>query len=186
MSDGIKSIKERIRDKEVVVFATDKTGELSIDSTSNYLDALKEHTVNDRKIDKKTVKTLENRCNDHLKQFNKMFSVGATFGHEQRVANASTATNVPAPPLYGLRKTHKPVPDPPVRPVCGASNAPNSRLGHFLSRIVNHFTDCTENSTECKSSEDMRAAFSTFNKIDKNTKLKFSKPNVTQPNSTQL
>ena len=172
VSDGIKSIKERIRDKEVVVFATDKTGELSIDSTSNYLDALKKHTVNDRKIDKKTVKTLENRCNDHLKQFNKMFSVGATFGHEQRVANASTATNVPAPPLYGLRKTHKPVPDPPVRPVCGASNAPNSRLGHFLSRIVNHFTDCTENSTECRSSEDMRAAFSTFNKLSKSTKLK--------------
>ena len=29
-----------------------------------------------------------------------MFGVGAAFGHEARVGEASTATNVPAPPLY--------------------------------------------------------------------------------------
>ena len=119
---------------------------------------LKEHTEKDRKVTENKVEELEKKCNDHLKQFNKMFSVGAAFGHEGRVANVSTATNVPAPPLYGLRKTHKPVTPgqegrgPPVRPVCVASNAPNSRLGHFLSRIVNHFADCFENRTECRSS----------------------------------
>ena len=95
--------------------------------------------------------------NDHLRQFNKMFSVGATFGHEQRVSNASTATNVPAPPLYGLR---------------GASNAPNSRLGHFLSRMINHFADCAEESTECKSSEEMKAAFMNFNKMNRESRQK--------------
>ena len=30
--------------------------------------------------------------------------IGKEFGHEGRVTNASTATNVPAPPLYGLRR----------------------------------------------------------------------------------
>ena len=107
-----------------------------------------------------------------MKQLNNIFSVGASFGHEERVNNASTATNVPAPPLYGLRKTHKPVTDPPVRPVCGANSAPNSRLSHFLSRIVNNFADCAENRTECRSSEEMRAAFCNFNKMNKDTKLK--------------
>ena len=101
-----------------------------------------------------------------------MFNVGAAFGHEQRVSNASTATNIPAPPLYGLRKTHKPVPDPPVRPVCGASNSPNSRLGHFLSSMINHFTDCAANNTECRSSKEMRAAFTDFNIKSKESKLK--------------
>ena len=79
-----------------------------------------------------------------------MFSVGSTFGQEDKISHASTATNVPPPPLYGLRKNHKPVRDPPVRPVCGANSAPNSRLGHFLSRIVNNFADCYPNSTECR------------------------------------
>ena len=95
------------------------------------------------------------------------------------LTNASTATNVPAPPLYGLRKTHKPVTPgqegrgPPVRPVCGMSNAPNSRLGHFLSRIINNFADCFENRTECRSSEEMRAAFSSFNKMEKQIRHKY-------------
>ena len=101
-----------------------------------------------------------------------MLAVGATFGHEQRVSNASTATNVPAPPLYGLRKTHKPVPDPPVRTVCGANSAPNSRLGHVLSKMINNFADCADSNTECRSSEEMRAAFYTFNKMNRQTKLK--------------
>ena len=127
---------------------------------------LKEHTEKDRKVTENKVKELEKKCNDHLKQFNKMFSVGVAFGHEYRGANASTATN-------GLHKTHKPFTPgqkgrgPPVRPVCGASNAPNSRLGHFLSRIINNFADCFENRTECRSSEEMRAAFSSFNKMEK-------------------
>ena len=93
VSNGLKSVKERVRDKEIVVFTIDKTGEFTVDTTENYMEALNEHTLNDRKINKKKVKTLENKCNDHLKQFNKMFSVGATFGHEGRVPNASTATN---------------------------------------------------------------------------------------------
>ena len=172
VKDGIKSVKERVKEKEVVVYTTDKTGEFSIDTTDNYLNVLKEHTINDEKVSEKKVKSLENRCNDHLKQFNKMFSVGSSFGQEGRIANASTATNVPAPPLYGLRKTHKPVADPPVRPVCGANSAPNSRLGHFLSRMVNNFADCAERSTECRSSEEMRAAFLQFNKLNKQTKLR--------------
>jgi hypothetical protein len=98
-----------VKDKEIVVFTTDKTGEFSVDTATNYLEVLNEHTANDKKITKQKVKSLENKCNDHLRQFNKMFSVGATFGQEDRIAHASTATNVPAPPLYGLRKTHKPV-----------------------------------------------------------------------------
>ena len=108
---------------------------------------------------------------NHTKQFNRMFRVGATWGHERRVANATTSTNVPPPPLYGLRKDHKPVPHP-VRPVCGARISPNSRLGHFLSRVINDYVDCEESQTECHSSEEMRAAFEAFNNLDKNERAK--------------
>jgi hypothetical protein len=94
-----------------------------------------------------------------------MFRVGATWSHQKRVTNATTSTNVPPPPLYGLRKDHKTVPHP-VRPVCGATQAPNSRLGHFLGKVINDYVDCAESKTECRSSEEMRAAFESFNKLD--------------------
>ena len=75
VKEGIKSLKDRVKEKEVVVFTTDKTGEFSIDTTVNYLEVLKEHTINDKKVSEKKVKCLENKCNDQLKQFNKMFFV---------------------------------------------------------------------------------------------------------------
>ena len=65
---------------------------------------------------------------------------------------ATHSTNTPAPPLYGLRKDHKISEDvergPPVRPVCGANRAPNSRLSNFISRIVNDFADAAEMEVE--------------------------------------
>ena len=100
-----------------------------------------------------------------------MFKVGATWGHEGRVANATTSTNVPPPPVYGLRKDHKDHPHP-VRPVCGATQSPNSRLGTFLSQIINNYMDCSDCKTECRSSEEMRAAFEAFNKLDNETRGK--------------
>lgn len=76
--------------------------------------------------------------------------------------------------MYGLRKDHKDTEDetkgPPVRPVCGANQAPNSRLSHFLSRIINDYTDNANIETECRSSEEMRAAFEEYNELEQKNK----------------
>ena len=101
-----------------------------------------------------------------------MFRVGENWGHQKRVSGASKCTNVPPPAKYGIRKDHKNVPNPPVRPVCSAKQAPSSRLGHFLSRIINNYADCEENNTECRSNEEMRAAFEAFNRLDEETRTK--------------
>ena len=97
-----------------------------------------------------------------------MFKVGTTNSHESRVTGATQSTNTPAPPLYGLRKDHKVTEDevvgPAVRPVCGANQAPNSRLSHFLSKIVNDYADEANIATECRSSEEMKAAFTEYNR----------------------
>ena len=97
---------------------------------------------------------------------------------EKRIAHASTATNVPPPPKYPLRKDHKvllpgqEITGPDVRAVCGASEAPNSRLGHFLSMIVNDFSDDANHDNECASGEEMKAAFKQFNMLDKEIRMK--------------
>ena len=48
VANGIKTIKQRVKEKEIVVFAADKTGEFCVDTAANYLDVLKEHTEKDR------------------------------------------------------------------------------------------------------------------------------------------
>ena len=171
---AIKSVKKRITGKEIVVSTTDKSGRFTVDTPGNYQDAVMLHTVNDIEIETERVRQIENRMNQHMKLFNKMFKVGSEHQHEKRVEMATHSTNTPAPPMYGLRKDHKATEDaikgPPVRPVCGANQAPNSRLGNFLSRVVNDFADTTGITTECRSSEEMRAAFERYNDGDPQVK----------------
>ena len=166
-AEALKELKKEVRDKNIVVFSTDKSGKFAVDTPDNYREAVMRHTERDNEIDERKVRQIEGKINHHMRQFNKMFRVGATHEHESRVTGATTSTNIPAPPLYGLRKDHKRTESefvgPPVRPVCGANQAPNSRLSHFLSRVVNDYADAANIATECRSSEEMKAAFTEYN-----------------------
>ena len=167
---GMKEIKNKIDQKELVCFKTDKSGKLTVDTAENYTKAIKVHTENDTKINMSQVEQIETEMNRQLKQFNKMFQVGAAHPRDKdRINIASTSTNVPPPPLYGLRKDHKVIPPgqesagPPVRPVCAAKSAPNSRMSYFLCKMLNELCESVEEHNECKSSEEMRSHFDKFN-----------------------
>ena len=174
--EGLKKVKERIKSKEIVVFSSDKSSKLTVDTVQNYTTAISEHAKDDTIVGKKKVQETERRMNQHLAHFNKMFRVGSTWGHEERIAGASTSSNVPPPPKYGVRKDHKTVQagreqyGPAVRPICGANEAPNSKFSHFLSMLINNYGDCAEHKSECKSSEEMRAAFEEFNNLSEEIK----------------
>ena len=168
---NLKETKKKIKDREIVIFTTDKSGKFSADKPENYEAAVHKHTEKDEEVEEEDrVRQIENKINQHMRQFNKMFQVGKTNEHEGRVMAATISTNTPPPPMYGLRKDHKTAQNdtegPPVRPVCGASEAPNSRLSNFLSRIINDYCNVTKIGTECRSGEEMKAAFEKFNEED--------------------
>ena len=166
----LKDLKKDIKEKKVVVSTTDKSGRFSVDSTDNYLEAVMNHTRNDLEVEEERVRQVENKMNQHMRQFNKMFMVGKSHKHEARVESATHSTNTAAPPLYGLKKDHKPAEDPTkgpaVRPVCASNESPNSCLSNSLSRVINDFADTTNIQTECRSSEEMRAAFEEYIKTE--------------------
>ena len=142
----------------------------SVDTIENYKEAVNVHTEGDETVDWDKVSSIEKTMNSHLKVYNKIFSVGVQHNHEDRVSSASTSTNVPPPPLYILRKDHKNIPPgqenigPPGRPVCAAREGPNSRLSHFLSKVIRNYTDNVNNHNQCKSSEEMRANLDAYNR----------------------
>ena len=43
----------------------------------------------------------------------------------------------------------------------------------FVSKMMDHYADSVDKHIECKSSEEMCAAFEDFNKLDKNVREKF-------------
>ena len=75
-------VRDRIKENEIVVFESVKTGHFTVDSFHNYENSLHDHVKDDDKIDTKKVKVIEKRCNQHIKPFNRLFKVGATWKHE--------------------------------------------------------------------------------------------------------
>ena len=61
---GLKEIKKKMNEKEIVVTKFDKSCELCVDSLQNYSDAVKVHTADDIKIGWDKVKQIENELND--------------------------------------------------------------------------------------------------------------------------
>ena len=130
---GIKETKQKIDNKECLISKTDKSNKLSCDSLDNYKSAIEKHTENDNIIDHKTVKSIENKLNDTLKILNGIFNVGSDTdrkNNEDRVHLASISTNVPPPPLDGLRKDHK-----PLKPGEEASGL-ESCVDRFMVRVL--------------------------------------------------
>ena len=112
---GIKELKAKVANNECVIFKTDKSSKLTVDSTENYIQAISKHTEGHKVIDNAVVKHIEKKLNDNLKVLNSIFDVGGNTdrrkNNQERVHLASISTNVPAPPLDGFRKDHKVVPD---------------------------------------------------------------------------
>ena len=64
---GLKELKKKISDKEWVVFKSDKSGRLTVDSIENYSKDLKIHTTLDTIISRKDLENLEENFNKNLK-----------------------------------------------------------------------------------------------------------------------
>ena len=89
---------------------------------------------------------------------------------DERTTHNYLSTNHEIPPLYGLRKDHKSVPEgdeekgPPQRPVCGAMVASNYRISHFISQIIRPIIDQAEE--PCTSREDLLSKIEHINESE--------------------
>ena len=165
---GLKSLKNRIKANEIHVAPTDKSGKLSVNTRENYIASLKSHTASDIKISWEEKTAIENVLNAHGQQLARILMIGKKWKHEKRVNSAMVNQLSHIPSLYGLPKDHKPVQNsfgPKMRPVCGASEAPNSQLSEILSEIVvalAHDMD-KEIETMCLSTEEMLSEIDALN-----------------------
>ena len=67
---GIKEIKDKISKKELVVFKSNKSGRLTVDSVENYSNDLKSHSEADHVITRKELEHSEENFNKNLKTIN--------------------------------------------------------------------------------------------------------------------
>ena len=119
----------RVKEKDIVIFQTNKSGHFSVDIPENYLELVRPHLEIDAEVDRGKQKEVEEVLNTHGISWTRILAAGQLIGHEDRSKDNMRAHNCAAPPLYGLRKDHKVHEDevfgPPSRPVCGANSSVN-------------------------------------------------------------
>ena len=165
---GLKKLKKRLKDGDLVIFMTDKSGKFAITDLVNYSKMGEVHTSKDIEVDAVEAKKTERRLNGHNSMWIKMAQFGSDWNHQSRMREAVIQNSGLVPNLSLLLKDHKSIKPgeiPKTRPVVGAFQGMGVGLSEMLSGFLEAMADCKENTIEVISTEDFVNRINEFNKV---------------------
>ena len=160
--EGMKQVKEKIKEKKITVDTTDKTNKVSVMLPSTYIQSMKEHHENDEEINKKQLNKIERDLCGHSKSITRIFKVGEGHGqHKRALGNATVHVNGQIPGLKGSEKDHKkPEKDNfKIRPIMNAMDGPKKNISDILSDVLHTVVESNNDGILCSSTEELLEAF---------------------------
>ena len=138
--NGLKSLKERIKEGELIIAQTDKSSRFAVLSRDQYIKSGMKHTGKDTKIDWKEVKRLQKYTNDHVWWIAKALNYCEDTDSDRMMRN-NQDYGYEVPEMVLLVKDHKdwsessgvPVPS---RPVISGNKGLNTHLSELLSELL--------------------------------------------------
>ena len=106
---AIKSLKEKMKNDDLVCFETDKTGKFALDKKENYVKKMRKHIEKDDIISMKEVKKIEKKMNEHAEHIVKITNPGLDAKQTKRIKGNLKTTDNQIPVLSGTHKDHKKV-----------------------------------------------------------------------------
>ena len=158
---GLKKLKKRIKDGELLVIKTDKSGKLGVISREKYQEMGLRDSLNDVKIERNEIRKIEKKINDHTRMLLKVVNAGKAHGHLERISNSKITNSETEAPKYYLFKDHKEKEN--WRPVVSGCNSNTLGLSNLLSDMVESICCSIHNPYEVISSEDLLARIEEFN-----------------------
>ena len=165
---GLKSLKDRIKNGELVVLKTDKTGLFAVMTRDTYTECGLHHTRGDTKVGWEDIKKSQNEVNGHCSMMIKILGIGEAWKHTSRVRETMLSEAMTTCPLSLLFKDHKKWDNkdgsiPPTRPVMGGHLGLNLHLSEIISDLVEPLVDMYPGGRENISTEDMISRFEALN-----------------------
>ena len=173
---GIQSLRRRRMEGEIVVYQTDKSAKMAVDTPENYVRCMEPHIEKDVIITRKDHEVIEKTINAHAICWIRFMQAAKDTEDMYRVKMSMQSHNNEPSCLYSLRKDHKESvtrvqrtdngaeevfnEGPPVRPVCDVSDGISHRLSYLLSNMLKEL--CYGESV-CNSTEEMLAAIEKTN-----------------------
>ena len=165
---GLKSLKKRFKNEELVVLPTDKSGRFGVMSMKNYLRAGEKHTRGDEEVDMKMVMSNQRELNGNMSMIIKFCKIGKQWNHGDRVRSTMVNNSLTLCPMYLTYKDHKGWKGenntpPPTRPIAGGNTGMNIHISEALSEILEPLVDAHSGGNEVISTEDVKARMELLN-----------------------
>ena len=165
---GLKSLKERIKNDELVVIPKDKTGNFAVMSRNTYEKSGMVHTRGDTEVKWENVQEAQREINGHVSMLGKIFNMGKYWSHEDRIRETMLGDDLSVCPVTLVFKDHKgwlkeEGTVPPTRHVAGGHVGVNLYLSEIVSDIIEPLAGTIEGGKEIISTEDMEAHLEDLN-----------------------
>ena len=162
LARGLKSLRKRVTEGELVILPTDKSGRLAVMTRDTYKEAGLKHTLRDKEVSWADIKESQKELNGHVSMMVKIFKIGGYWGHSQRGRETTMGEGLSICPMSLLFKDHKGWEPssgsvPPTRPVVGGHLGINMHLSELVSDILDPVVNNYDGGHEVISTEDMLA-----------------------------
>ena len=158
----MKKLRQRIKDNEIVVLKTDKSGRLTLMNRDNYYKLGVEDSKGDRVINREEMRNIEKRTNEHMRLWCKITNAGESHDHFKRIVKSKTCNSELSASKYLMYKDHKS--KDAYRPVVSGCSSNSLGLSNLLSDLVESLCLSVNDPFEVISAEDMLAQFEEFNR----------------------
>ena len=168
---GLKSLKKRVANDEIVVCQTDKSGRFCVLTKEQYVMAGNVHAEKDRRIDLDEHGEVERALNGHMRWWNSIWSLGSHWSQEDRCLRNLLNHGLGACPMTLLMKDHKPWEIiPKSRSVMGGNEGGNTGISEFLSMVLEPVAGEQSESMEINATNGLLADIFDLNKaLEKET-----------------
>ena len=150
---GLRKLKKRIRNKEIIILKTDKSGKLTPINRDNYEKIGKSKIIKDEKIGRKELRSIEKKINAQVRMWTRILNSGANHKQTDRIMTSKQSSSENTAPMYFTYKDHKK--GGGYRPVVSGCNSDTLGLSNTLSEVIESVCMSTEIPYEVVSSEDM-------------------------------
>ena len=159
--NGLKSLLKRIKDEEIIIMKTDKSGKFVVTTPEKYVEMGEDHTSKDIEITWAQMRELEKNVSAHSVAWEMIWNTGEDHNHQDRVIRSKNTRSGNQANLKLLFKDHKQ--GNKTRPVASGNESYNIGLSNGISDLLESVAKVSKNSYAVISSEDMLARVTEYN-----------------------
>ena len=151
---GLESLKRRVKQKEIIVCKTDKSGRFAVLSREQYIKAGEAHTDKDAEVELEEAEEIQRILNGHMRWWAKSLNLAGDWDQEDRALRNLLNHGLSICPMTILVKDHKSwVVDIKSRPVMNGKVGMNTHMSEFLSLILEPLANEDKRNMEVNASD---------------------------------